>query len=135
MQSAAVLAVRFYPLPNTPRGYRSPPYPLGVLTRSLESDHAMHDEKTRKKLLTRLKRLEGQIGAIRRMVEEDRYCVDVLIQISAVQGALGKVGHLLLSQHIETCVRQAFEHGDEEARQTKIAELMDVFGRYAGIGK
>lgn len=88
----------------------------------------------KKRLLTRLKRAEGQVAAIRRMVEEDTYCVDVLVQISAARGALGRVGEAVLRNHVETCVSSALSSGDDDAAQVKIDELMDVFARYAGIG-
>ncbi len=92
----------------------------------------MLDDSTRKKLLARLRRVEGQVGALRRMLEGDDYCVDVLLQISAAQGALGKVGQILLESHIRECVQEAFSRGDEQARDEKIAELMEVFARYGG---
>lgn len=95
----------------------------------------MLDDTTRKKLITRLRRIEGQVGGLRRMLEEDAYCVDVLLQISAAQGALGKVGHILLESHIRHCVREAFAGGDEQARDEKIDELMEVFSRYGGVTK
>jgi len=57
--------------------------------------------------LMRLKRIEGQIKGIQRMVEERKYCVDILLQISAICGALRKVGHIILKNHIETCVTEA----------------------------
>ncbi|MCH7598632.1 MAG: metal-sensitive transcriptional regulator [Myxococcales bacterium] len=87
----------------------------------------------KKKLLTRLRKVEGQVSAICRMVEEEKYCVDILLQISAVQGALGKAGQLLLGSHVETCVATAFASGNKKARQTSIDELMEVFARYGGI--
>jgi DNA-binding FrmR family transcriptional regulator len=87
----------------------------------------------KKKLLTRLRKVEGQVSAICRMVEEDEYCVDILLQISAVQGALGKASQLLLGSHVETCVASAFETGSKQDRQTSIDELMQVFARYSGI--
>jgi len=86
----------------------------------------------KKKVLARLRRLEGQVGALRRMLDGDEYCVDVLLQISAVQGALGKVGHILLESHIRHCVSEAFDRGDAGARDEKIDELMQVFARYGG---
>ena len=88
------------------------------------------DEK--QKLLHRLRRIEGQLGGIRRMVEDDTYCVDILTQISAVDGAMKKVSGILLGAHIQTCVSDAFASGDVEAREQKLAELMDIFGRYRG---
>ena len=91
------------------------------------------DPTAQKKLLARLRRVEGQVSAICRMVEEEKYCVDILLQISAVQGALGKASQLLLGSHVETCVATAFESGSKKDRQTSIDELMEVFARYGGI--
>jgi DNA-binding FrmR family transcriptional regulator len=91
------------------------------------------EERTR--LLARLRRAEGQVAAIRRMVEENAYCVDVLVQIAAVRGALGRVGEEVLQHHVETCVTEAFRAGDPTARQVKIDELMEVFARYGGFGR
>jgi DNA-binding FrmR family transcriptional regulator len=95
----------------------------------------MLDPAAKKKLLARLSRAEGQISALRRMVDDDAYCVDVLLQISAAQGALGKAGHVLLESHIRSCVSEAFEGGDAAEREQKVDELMDVFARYGGIGR
>ncbi|MBL91334.1 MAG: transcriptional regulator [Myxococcales bacterium] len=92
------------------------------------------DATTKKKISTRLKRLEGQVAGLRRMMEEDKACVDVLLQISAAQGALGKVGQILLGHHMSHCVSEAFEYGDGEKREQYIEELLDVFERY-GSGK
>lgn len=88
----------------------------------------------KKKLHSRLRRVEGQVSALQRMVEEDSFCVDVLLQISAAQGALAKVGEQLLAHHIETCVADAFEQGTDADRADTVRELMDVFARYARIG-
>ena len=90
------------------------------------------DADTKKKTLTRLKKIEGQTAALRRMVEDDAYCVDTLLQLSAAQGALGRVGEIVLASHIETCVAQACEHGSAAERREKIDELMTVFRRYGG---
>ncbi len=91
------------------------------------------DPTAQKKLLARLRRVEGQVSAICRMVEEEKYCVDILLQISAVQGALGKAGQLLLGTHVETCVSNAFESGSKKERKKSVDELMEVFSRYGGI--
>lgn len=88
---------------------------------------------SQKRLLARLKRAEGQLAAVRRMVEEEAGCVDILLQISAVRGALGKIGQLLLGSHIETCVSDALSSGDETARRRQVEELMEIFARYGGI--
>ena len=94
----------------------------------------MLNDVSRKQIATRLKRAEGQIAGVRRMVEEGHYCVDILVQLSAAQAALGQVGKLVLEQHMSTCVKDAFATGSEAEREKKIAELMDVFARYARPG-
>ena len=88
----------------------------------------------RRRLLMRLKRAEGQVAAVRRMVEADAYCVDILTQLAAARGALGKAGEALLRSHMQTCVAEAFQSGDDAAREQKVEELMGVFSRYSGIG-
>jgi CsoR family transcriptional regulator, copper-sensing transcriptional repressor len=80
---------------------------------------------TKDQLLGRLRRIEGQVGGVQRMVEEDRYCIDVLTQISAVQAALDKVALGLLDGHARHCVIGA-EDGE---REEKTAELMAAVGR------
>ncbi len=73
--------------------------------------------------------------ALSRMLDSDTHgCVDVLLQISAAQGALGGVGQLILGQHIQSCVSEAFRSGDESERQLRIEELLDVFSRYGRMG-
>jgi DNA-binding FrmR family transcriptional regulator len=94
----------------------------------------MLSTEEKKAAVHRLKRVEGQVAGLCRMVNEDRYCVDVLVQISAAQGALAKIGELVLSNHIRTCVRDAFDHGKDQERQETIEELVDVFARYGGFG-
>ena len=82
---------------------------------------------------SRLSKIAGQVEGIRRMVEQERYCVDILLQIAAVQAALGRVGKLVLGAHVETCVSEAIRSGDETERREKIDELMEVFSRYAHL--
>ena len=89
----------------------------------------MMDSETKSKVEARLKRVAGQVAGIERMVEGDRYCVDVLLQISAARAALAKVSKILLESHIRTCVRDAFESEDEDERAAKIAELTRVFDK------
>ena len=66
------------------------------------------------------------------MIEADAYCVDILLQISAVQGALDQVEKLLLGRHIESCVSEALRSGSKGERQRKIDELLEVFARFGG---
>lgn len=88
----------------------------------------MHDA-TKKSVATRLKRIEGQVGGLLRMVEDDRYCVDVLTQISAVRAALHKVESEILRDHVMRCVAGAFTSGDPVAQRRKVEELVDTVGR------
>lgn len=73
------------------------------------------DEKENKDLLNRLSRMEGQIRGIRAMVEEERYCVDILTQVQAVSSALNAFSRTLLSNHIKTCVVEDIRNGNEES--------------------
>ena len=78
--------------------------------------------------LRRLKNIEGQVRGLQRMVEEEKYCVDILTQISAVRAALNSVGMLVLHRHIETCVSGAIQSGGEK-RAEIIDELMSVLSK------
>ena len=84
------------------------------------------DDRVKKSQLARLGRIEGQVRGVARMVEEDRYCIDVLTQIRAVRAALDKVEQEILSDHLQHCVAHAFHAGSERDRQTKIDELLEV---------
>ncbi|MGL5435274.1 MAG: metal-sensing transcriptional repressor [Lachnospiraceae bacterium] len=77
--------------------------------------HKYRDGKEERNLLNRLNRIEGQIRGIRTMVEEDRYCVDILTQVSAVQAALNSFNKILLSDHIKTCVVDDIKSDHEAA--------------------
>ena len=79
--------------------------------------------------LKRLKRIEGQVRGVARMVEQDRYCIDVVTQIGAVRAALRKVEEEVLRDHVGHCVEGAIASGNKGQQRRKIAELMDVFGR------
>lgn len=94
----------------------------------------MMDDATKKKVLARLRKIEGQVGGIARMVEDDRYCVDVLLQIASAQAALGEAGKVVLRSHVDTCVSDAMAAGKAAERKQKIDELMQVFSRYGCMG-
>ncbi|MBB6308135.1 metal-sensitive transcriptional regulator [Xanthobacter tagetidis] len=81
------------------------------------------------RVLKRLARIEGQTRGLSRMVEEDRYCIDVITQIAAVRAALKKVEEEVLRQHVAHCVEHAIRSGDAEDQRRKVAELMDVIVR------
>jgi DNA-binding FrmR family transcriptional regulator len=93
----------------------------------------MMDPETKRRALARLRRIEGQVQGIQRMIEEDKYCVDVMLQLSAVQGALEQVSKLLMHRHIESCVMDSIKAGSERERARKIEELIGVFSRYGGF--
>lgn len=80
-------------------------------------------------LVARLRRIEGQIGGLIRMVEEDRYCVDVLTQINATRAALHKVEEQILRDHVTHCVARAFSSGDAVEQRQKVEELIATVGR------
>jgi DNA-binding FrmR family transcriptional regulator len=82
------------------------------------------------KLLSRLARIEGQVRGVARMVEEERYCIDVLDQIQAIKAALKKVEEQILKGHSAHCVAHAIHSGDVEDQKQKFAELVELFGRY-----
>ncbi|MDN5326233.1 MAG: CsoR family transcriptional regulator, copper-sensing transcriptional repressor [Moorella sp. (in: firmicutes)] len=88
-----------------------------------ESSYAPHRED----LLLRLRKIEGQVKGIHRMIEEDKYCVDILIQIAAVRAALKKVGSMIFESHVRGCVRTAIVN---QADKEIISELIDVLNRF-----
>ncbi len=82
-------------------------------------------------LENRLKRIEGQVRGVQRMVGEEAYCVDVLTQIASVVSALEKVGTILLKDHVEHCVRESIEHGEDA--DEKIEELTAAVERFLRV--
>lgn len=84
----------------------------------------------KQEVLERLSKIEGQIKGIGRMVEEKRYCIEILHQISAVQGALDRVARQTMRHHLESCVADTFQLQDKGQREKKIDELIDMFSRF-----
>jgi CsoR family transcriptional regulator, copper-sensing transcriptional repressor len=82
-------------------------------------------------LVKRLHRIEGQVRGIERMLEDDRYCIDVLTQISAVSTALEAVALQLLDGHVKHCVADALVSGDQAQAEAKAAELLEAVQRFA----
>ncbi|WP_163364538.1 metal-sensing transcriptional repressor, partial [Escherichia coli] len=74
------------------------------------------------KLLNRLSRIEGQVRGVARMVEEDRYCIDVLTQLRAVRAALSRVETEMLKDHLDHCIQDAIVRGDVDEQRKKAAE-------------
>lgn len=83
----------------------------------------------KKELQDRLKRIEGQIRGLQRMVEDDKYCIDILTQLSSATAALKAVGMGLLDEHVRHCVRESIQEGSGDE---KIEELMSAVARFAG---
>src|SRR3954447_11842249 len=93
--------------------------------------HGYIKAKDKELLENRLRRIEGQVRGVQRMVDEEAYCIDVLTQIASVVAALEKVGTILLKDHIEHCVRRAVEHGEEA--DEKIEELTAAVERFLRV--
>ena len=87
----------------------------------------MNEEKSA--IRKRLRRTEGQVRGIDRMIEEERYCIDVLTQLQAVKAALAKVEDAILNDHASTCVLAAIETGDRTEQREKFAELIELFSK------
>jgi DNA-binding FrmR family transcriptional regulator len=87
----------------------------------------------KKKIANRLHRIEGQVRGIERMVEEDRYCIDVLTQVSAVKTALDALALQLLDAHVNHCVADALASGDRSEAEAKSRELLAAVDRFARV--
>jgi DNA-binding FrmR family transcriptional regulator len=87
--------------------------------------HAMHDSQ-----LVRLRRIHGQVAGLARMIEQHRYCVDILTQVRAVQAALAKVEEQILREHVEHCVGGAMRSGRKRAVRKKLDELFAVLSTF-----
>ena len=87
--------------------------------------------KDKPALVKRLHRIEGQVRGIERMVEDDRYCIDILTQISAVSTALESLAFQILDDHVQHCVAGALASGDEHEAQAKADELLGAVHRFA----
>ncbi|MDO8408440.1 MAG: metal-sensitive transcriptional regulator [Phenylobacterium sp.] len=89
----------------------------------------MKDADSKSKLANRLNRIEGQVRGVSRMVEEDRYCIDILTQVQAVRAALARVETELLKDHLDHCIEGAIVSGDAEEQRRKASELIELLGR------
>lgn len=90
----------------------------------------MIDDKLIKKLKPRLKRIEGQVNGISKMIENKEYCVDIFQQISAAIGALKSVNLLILENHLNTCVKNSMASKNEKEIREKIKELTEIYKKY-----
>ncbi|MGN3974141.1 metal-sensitive transcriptional regulator [Tsuneonella sp. SYSU-LHT278] len=79
------------------------------------------------RIVNRLRRIEGQVRGVAQMVEDDRYCIDILNQVQAVKAALGRAESEILKRHAACCVSEAIASGDAEEQKRKLDELVDLF--------
>jgi DNA-binding FrmR family transcriptional regulator len=86
-------------------------------------------EDNKPKLLNRLRRIEGQVRGVARMVEEDRYCLDILTQLQAMRAALSRVESELLKEHLGHCIEGAILSGDQNEQRQKARELIELLDR------
>ena len=93
--------------------------------------HGYMKAQDKAKLQNRLKRIEGQVRGVQRMVDEEAYCIDILTQIASVVSALDKVGTIVLKDHVEHCVRESVEKG--EGADEKIEELTAAVERFLRV--
>lgn len=97
------------------------------MTRNTGGAHLEHLVRDKQALMERLKKIEGQVRGLQRMIEEDRYCVDVLVQVAAVKAAMNKVGMALLEGHARGCMQAAVKRGEGD---DAVNELMDVLEKF-----
>ncbi len=102
----------------------------------MKHDHSSHpehahavDAELKEKAVMRLKRIEGQVRGIQKMVEDERYCADILTQISAVQESLRAVARVLVRNHLQFCATDAIRSGDPKRREEMYDELTDLFAK------
>ena len=104
--------------------------PCACAARPGDGTHATAvDPEIKRAVLTRLRRIEGQVRGLQKMVDEERYCADVLTQVSSVQEALRGVGRSLLHNHLKHCATQAIRSGDPGQADAMYQELMDLMSR------
>jgi CsoR family transcriptional regulator, copper-sensing transcriptional repressor len=98
-------------------------------TAQKKQTYGYHDDK--EALVKRLHRIEGQVRGIERMVDEDRYCIEILTQVSAVSTALDSLAFQILDSHVNHCVAGALSSGNDREAQTKTQELLEAVQRFA----
>jgi DNA-binding FrmR family transcriptional regulator len=87
------------------------------------------ERSTKAAVAKRLARIEGQVRGVAQMVEQDRYCLDVVTQVRAARAALAKIDEIILADHLAHCVEAAILSGDPDQQREKVAELIQVFSR------
>lgn len=100
------------------------------MTRTIDKESNMANATTHKEQMMRLKRIEGQVRGIQRMIEEERYCIDILNQLQAVEAAVKRVETNILKKHLQGCVADAFETGSEREQDAKLDEIVKLLFRF-----
>jgi len=85
---------------------------------------------THEEEIVRLNRIAGQVRGVQNMIHEGRYCIDILTQISSIQGAIKAVGENILGRHLKGCVKQSFSTGDQKDRDKKVDEVIEVLKKF-----
>ena len=94
----------------------------------------MMNEKQKSDAKRRLSRIEGQIRGIQKMIDSDRYCIDILSQTRAVVAAIRKVEDLIMHQHLNTCVADSMRSENSDDQEEKVDEIMDVLSKFRKLG-
>jgi CsoR family transcriptional regulator, copper-sensing transcriptional repressor len=109
---------------------------MKIKEEGVQMDRFLHDhpitprsESEKQAVVNRLKRIEGQVRGIQKMVEDDRYCPDILVQISAINAALKKVGYQVAERHMKHCVSHAVTSGEGDAAIDELMEVMKHFSK------
>ncbi|MCX8130389.1 MAG: metal-sensitive transcriptional regulator [Clostridia bacterium] len=102
-------------------------YPEVIIMENGKSSEHYSDKQD---ILKRLRRIEGQVKGIQKMVEEDKYCVDILTQVAAVRAAINKVGGLVLEKHTKTCMKDALESRDQEKIIEEFVDTVQKFLKF-----
>ena len=89
----------------------------------------MPEKSAQHRIVDRLRRVEGQVRGIAQMVEDDRYCIDILHQLQAVKSALARAEDEILKNHASHCVAEAIASGDADEQRQKFGELIDLFAK------
>lgn len=116
-------------LPHPERTMRLPLRGIKIDKYTLVGYMSRMHEGNKATVVKRLNRIEGQVRGLARMVEEERYCIDIVTQITAVRAALRRVEEEVLREHVSHCVEHAIASGDKDDQRQKIAELMEVLAR------
>ena len=99
---------------------------MSMTTKNLPNDETPHQAS----VVRRMRRIEGQARGVAGMIEEDRYCIDILVQIKAIRAALKKVESEILSNHADHCIHEAVQSGSKQQQSEKFGELIELLTKY-----